>query len=667
MTATTALSGVGPARARYLERLGVGSVRDLLLLQPRRLEQRGECMAIADARTAIGQEVSVRGRLTGVRFHRSGGRRSLVRVRLEDGVSKIDALFFNQPWQRERMTALSDAGGEVEFFGRVVETKSGPAFTAPRVGTADSPLPAPGELVCVYPSTEGLGQAILRSTIAAAVVGHSDALVEPLDAASLARLGVPELAEAVCELHRPTGEGAFLAARRRVALEPLLELQARLAARRGENTPTGARVIKVTQPNAARLFDTFPFKPTAAQRRCLDEILADLAHPSPMRRLLHGDVGAGKTAVGVAAAIAVARGGGQAALLAPTELLAEQHHAGLAAALARAGIEAELLTGSLSAAARRTALQRIADGSAGVAIGTHALLSEDVAFHRLDLAIIDEQQRFGVAQRRVLLEKGAEVHALLMTATPIPRTLALTLYGDLDVSLLDERPPGRQPVATHVVGAAERELVVRRLGERLSNGERAFWVVPRIESQEEGDEDDPAAAEEAYATLRATFREHGVELVHGRLAREDRVTRVDRFRSGASHLLVGTTVIEVGVDVPEATFLVVDGAERFGLAQLHQLRGRVGRNASKSHCVLIAQGSGAERCQILTHTDDGFAIAEEDLNRRGMGELGGLRQSGDGLGLGLGDPLADAELQLFARDAMADKEVRAFYSGIAGE
>ncbi|MEM7308218.1 MAG: ATP-dependent DNA helicase RecG [Planctomycetota bacterium] len=660
---TTGLPGVGPARAERLARIGATCVRELLLLQPRRLARRGACVSAAEACAAVGAEVSVRGFVRGVRFHRTGGRRSLVRAQLEKGGASIDALFFNQPWQRERMRELQDGGEEVELYGKVVATKSGPALASPRIGTSESPLPAPGSFECFYPATDGLAQGFLRTTIGHAVREHADDLDETLSADELAGLGLPALPDAVRELHAPTAEEAFLAARRRVALEPILALQARLADRRERRVEGRARAVAVAPGAESELFADFPFEPTGAQRASLAEILGDLARTVPMRRLLQGDVGAGKTAVGVAACLHAARAGGQCAFLAPTELLAEQHFAGLAPMLERAGVRAVLVTGSIAARHRKAALAALASGEAQLAIGTHALFSDDVRFASLDLAVIDEQQRFGVAQRRALLSKGEDVHMLLMTATPIPRTLALTLYGDLELTLLSERPPGRGGVTTRVVPPDELGRVLRFLGDRLDGGERAFWVAPRIEA----DDDDPEAAEQtvpaaeqAFESLSKSFGAHGVELVHGRLAGEERAARVERFRRGDSRLLVGTTVIEVGVDVPEATVLVVDGAERFGLAQLHQLRGRIGRGSADSTCLLIARGEARERCAVLEETDDGFRIAEEDLAQRGMGDLAGLRQSGESFE-GLSDPEADVELLLFAGRAVCDPAVRARY------
>jgi ATP-dependent DNA helicase RecG len=667
-----ALSGIGPAREERLARLGLQTVRDLLLLAPRRIDAEPEPVAVRDARARVGRRARVAGHLGGVRLHRSGRRRSILRAKVTDATGAIELLFFNQPWQRERLGALAAAGTEVEVAGLVVETRGAPALSAPRVGTPDAPLPPPGALRPVYPTTAGVAQGLLAGAIATSVAEHLAWVPEVLAPDALAARGLPALPDAVRELHAPRDLDAFLAARRRVALEPMLALQARLAARRdrgGPGSPGRARAIP-RPADAAALFAPFGFRPTAAQVRCVEEILADMARDVPMRRLLQGDVGAGKTAVAVAAALAVAAAGGQVALLAPTEILAEQHHAALAEILARLGAPAVLVTGSLPAAARRAAEDALAGGAARIAIGTHALLSAGVRFQRLDLAVIDEQQRFGVAQRRALVDKGEDVHVLTMTATPIPRTLALTVYGDLAVSLLDELPPGRGAVDTLVLDPGERERVVAALAQRLEQGERAFWVAPRIADAAEDEDDpddpqDPSGAEAAHRRLARRLGRHGVELVHGRLPADERAARIARFRRGDARLLVGTTVIEVGIDVPEATVLVVEEAERFGLAQLHQLRGRIGRGTRPGTCVLLARGEGAERAGVLARTQDGFAIAEEDLRRRGMGELAGLRQAGSlGDVLGAGDPEADVELLLFARDAVGDAAVRAHYLGL---
>ncbi|HVS18423.1 MAG TPA: helicase-related protein, partial [Planctomycetota bacterium] len=421
-----------------------------------------------------------------------------------------------------------------------------------------------------------------------------------------------------------------------------------------------ARVLRLASGERARLAACFPFAFTGAQEAALDDLERDLARAQPMRRLLQGDVGSGKTAVGAWAALAAAANGAQTAFLAPTELLAEQHFAGLAPRFAAAGVRAVLLTGSLANARRAEVLAALADGSAQVAFGTHALFSADVRFAALALAVIDEQHRFGVAQRRRLLEKGRDVHALLMTATPIPRSLALTVYGDLEVTLIGEKPPGRGRVTTSWLRGAERARLRGRLERSLEAGGQVYWVVPRIEGTPSG----AGGAAERHAELAAgPLARFGVELVHGRLDAAERERRLARFRAGQARVLVATTVIEVGVDVPAADVMVIEEAQRLGLAQLHQLRGRVGRGPGDACCLLMGTSGARERFELLERTDDGFAVAEEDLRRRGMGDLLGLRQAGGGLAA-LEDSLErDLDLLLAARDLVGrDARLRGLYS-----
>jgi ATP-dependent DNA helicase RecG len=618
------------------------------------------------AASPVGAAVAVRGRPQALKLYRPGRRRSILSLDLVDDSGSVKALFFNQPWQWERLRALQAAGREVVLAGKIGRTRSGTALLAPSVeseGAEDLAAPTragASDWTPVYPTTEGLGQPLLRRLVEVVLEGCVGAVRESLTPHVLSELELPPLPVALRDLHRPHGAEAFLRARRRVGFERLLALQARLVRSRRTRAEESARAVELSVPERAELVARLPFRPTDGQARVLGEILDDLARQRPMRRLLQGEVGAGKTLVALAACAAVARAGGQAALLAPTELLAEQHAAGLVRACQAFGVRTVLLTGSLRAAERRAALAEISAGRAGLAIGTHALFSADVRFARLDLAVIDEQQRFGVAQKRALLDKGHDVHALLMTATPIPRTLALCFYGDLEVSLLAERPPGRGTVETHVVEPDGREGVLRFLRERLELGERAFWVCPRIETDEDevGEDDEGreqvAGADEAWRRLRGgPLGPLGVERVHGRIPAAERAASVERLREGRTHLLVGTSIVEVGVDVPEATVMVIEGAERFGLAQLHQLRGRVGRSPRPSWCFLLGTEASSERLRFLEECTDGFAIAEEDLRRRGMGDLAGARQAGENLE-GLGGVEVDARLVERAREIVRE-------------
>ncbi|MCH2104145.1 MAG: ATP-dependent DNA helicase RecG [Planctomycetes bacterium] len=644
----TTISGVGPARAGLLAELGVRTIRDLLLLAPQGLESTGVRASCAEAVGMVGAVVQITGRVERTRFFRRGGRQSVFTAYIADESGVIEAHWFNQSWLRE--TLVKDA--VVTVAGRIGVTKKGkPSLVVPRIGTEEKPLPAPGGWEPRYQTVDGIGQGLLRGLCRGTLELATD-LEDRAPLALLEELGLPRLSETPRALHEPRDPEEFTAARRRIALEGCLAMQARLQ-QSGDPERGAALPIETSDREHEALQALLPFRLTADQARVVEELRVDLSARRPMRRLLQGDVGTGKTAVAFYACVAAARAGAQAVLAAPTELLAEQHYAVLAPLFEAAGVKTCLLTGSTPARERKRVLRGLERGELQVAIGTHALFSEKVRCARLAVAVIDEQHRFGVAQRTRLLEKGPGVHVLLTTATPIPRTLALSLYGDLEVSVLKERPPGRGKVTTRWLKKRDGERLLGFLSERLAAGEQVFWVVPRIEqgSEERG-------AIEAHARLSTSvLSDHGVILVHGALDTELRQERLAAFRKGSAKVLVGTTVIEVGVDVPAATVLVVEGAERLGLAQLHQLRGRVGRGSRDGWCLLFGKSSAAERFELLEQTDDGFEIAEEDLRRRGMGELDGLRQSGGAL-----DPEEDLDLALAARDAIAgDPALRAAY------
>jgi ATP-dependent DNA helicase RecG len=649
----TALSGVGPARARALAAAGFSSLGDLLFHVPVRYEDRSTIRPLGAV--AAGETVTVRGRLDALRPIRVRRRGlTLVRGVVRDDSGELPVVWFNRPY----LAAQVDPEAEYLLHGGVRQTRAGRATrdggnkgsagAAPEGGGLELVNPScervdaavhSGRVVPIYGGAGELGPAFLRRLVLAALAAVDPArqVAEPLPADLLARHGLPPLGAALAELHDPglaaepfdaeTWNRRGSRAHRRLIYGELLELQLALARLR-------ARAVARPQGFTLRLDDrvrraaraVLPFRLTAAQKRVLGEIAADLERPTPMLRLLQGDVGSGKTIVAALALVVAIENGLQGAFMAPTELLAEQHHRTLERLL---GDRYRVALVTASAPDGEAARRRLAAGEVDLAVGTHALIQQGVGFRRLGLAVIDEQHRFGVAQRRLLQEKGARPNVLVMTATPIPRSLALAVHGDLDLSLLDELPPGRRPVATELVPARRRAEVYRRLAAELAAGDgRAYAVFPLIEASEAVA---AASLEGQGEEVRRWLAPLPVAFLHGRMGGAERERAVADFAAGRCRVLVATTIVEVGVDVPEATVMVIESAERFGLAQLHQLRGRVGRSGRPSRCVAIHGRPSEEarrRLAVFRDTTDGFRIAEEDLAIRGPGDLLGTRQSG---------------------------------------
>ena len=633
MSATDAIDAP-PAIRNRLRRLGLERPEDLILHLPLRYEDETRITTIAEA--AAGGALLVEGQVLDLAVG-AAPRRQLV-VRVADGSGGVLALRFIRfhASQQRGLEAASATGRRLRIFGEIRHGFHGPEMVHPRyrIVAADEPLAQ--TLTPVYPTTAGLGQGTLRRLIARALAGAD--LTELLDADWCLAQALPSFAEAVALLHAPpstvpesTLQDRSHPAWRRIKFDELLAQQ--LSLRRAYLARRRQRAPALPAPGllAGQLERSLPFALTAAQRRVAAEIAGDLAQSSPMQRLLQGDVGCGKTVVAALAACQAIEAGYQVALMAPTEILAEQHFLKLRGWLEPLAVEVLWLTGSLAGKLKRQRQQQAAT-SAQLIVGTHALIQERIDFSRLGLIIVDEQHRFGVRQRLALRRKGGNPHQLMMSATPIPRTLAMSYYADLDVSLIDQMPPGRTPVRTRLFSTARRAQVVAAVRAAVAGGRQAYWVCPLIEGSEKVD---LQPALDTYAALSAELVDLRIGLVHGRLRSEEKAAVMAAFVAGEIDLLVATTVIEVGVDVANASLMVIEHAERFGLAQLHQLRGRVGRGAHESVCVLLYQpplsASARARLKIIFEHDDGFEIARQDLRLRGPGEFVGSRQSGEPL------------------------------------
>jgi len=608
------LKGVGPALTEQLGRMGITRLLDLLLHLPLRYQDRSRLIPLGSL--VVEQEGLVEGQIVDARLA-YGRRRSLV-VTLEDGTGFLRLRYFY--FSRAQENALRP-GNHVRAFGQARLSREGLEMIHPEYRTYPSPPPAPEpELTPIYPTTRGLGQTRLRGLI--------DQLLSrewpESDGTPYSDLRF---------LHRPPADASseeIAEAQARIALDELTAYY--LVMRRRQSDRAGIRTLAL--PQAAHLgrvlLRHLGFRLTAAQRRVTTEVLEDLAQDRPMLRLLQGDVGSGKTVVAAFAAIRAAEHGAQTALMAPTEILAEQHYLNFVAWLEPLGIQVVLLAGSQTAGERKRVVGAIESGEALVAVGTHALFQDQVRFARLALTVVDEQHRFGVHQRMALKDKGTLPHQLVMTATPIPRTLTMALYADMDVSTLDELPAGRQPITTVAVADDRRHEVITRVAAEIEAGRQVYWVCPLIEIS---DALEAMSVEELEPLLAEGLPGIRIGVLHGRMKSAEKADVMSRFKGGELELLLATTVVEVGVDVPNATLMVIENPERMGLAQLHQLRGRVGRGGHASHCVLLyatpLSETGRQRLSVIRESQDGFQIAEEDLKIRGPGDLMGTRQTGE--------------------------------------
>ena len=613
------LKGVGPKTAERFEKLGILTLSDLLCHYPRRYLDFSKPYSIAEA--PADTECVVKAEV----FAKPGGRilpggRRMERITAGDDVSSLEITWFNNPYAAQKL----ELGQEYYFQGIVTGGMLRRQMVNPQVRTDAQVKSSPFE--AVYPQTEGLTSSAIAKCVRQ-LLPHAELLPDPLPPEMLKKYRLLSKADAVRAIHCPATEEEAFAARRRLIYEELLVLQ--LGIGRMKNHGAASTGAPMKKADASPFWESLPFSPTGAQRRAVEEILTDMSGETSMNRLLQGDVGSGKTLVAAAAIWACIRAGYQAALLAPTEILASQHAENLNRLLSPFGMRGALLTGGMKAAARRTTLAAIRDDEADLIVGTHAILSEGVEFARLGLAVVDEQHRFGVRQRGLLAEKAANPHLLVMSATPIPRTLGLLMYGDLDISILDELPPGRKPVKTRCITGKKRADLYGFLDREIDSGRQVYIVCPAIEDA--GGSGLNAVKSYYEDIAKAYLPDRRVGLMHGKLKPKEKAEVMDDFKSGRLDALVSTTVIEVGVDVPNATVMVIENAERYGLSALHQLRGRVGRGAAESWCFLVsdnASESVQKRLKFLCSTSDGFAVAQYDLETRGPGDFFGSRQHG---------------------------------------
>jgi len=621
----TAIKGISTTYQERLARLGLHTVKDLLYHLPRRYDDYSNLTTIN--RLRLGDEVTIVGRVRNVSVERSRSGLAIVKVVITDGTSAIEARWFGQQYLAKQF----HTGREIAISGQVDQYLGRLVFTAPEWEPLRKEMVHTGRLVPVYPLTKGVSARRLRTLIKETVDYWAPRIVDPVPASVLESANLMRLNRALQEIHFPESQESLERARKRLCFDEFLLLQLGLLGHRRRWHQLKGHALRVPESLIESFLNELPFSLTNAQRRALTGILEDMRRPTPMRRLLQGDVGSGKTVVAVAASLATIHNGLQVAVMAPTGILAEQHYQTISSQIAhRPEVRCALLTGSLPESDKTRIRDLAARGEIDLLVGTHALIQNTVTLSNLGLVVVDEQHRFGVLQRATLSERAeGEPHLLAMSATPIPRTLAMTLYGDLDISVLDELPPGRQQVITAARSEPSRERIYSFIGSQVEKGRQAFIVCPLIEAS---DEIDACGATEEYERLRTqVYPNLRLGLLHGRLSSEEKDSIMAAFKARDLDILVTTSVIEVGIDIPNASVIMIENADRFGLAQLHQLRGRVGRGEHKSYCILLSgdpSEAGLERLRIMEQTSDGFALAEEDLRLRGPGDFFGVRQHG---------------------------------------
>ena len=640
------IKGIGPRRSSYFKRVGVETVKDLIHLVPHRYIDYSTILRISDAR--INDEATVMGHVDLVEARRTRNRMNLLTLTLRDESGSIVLKWFNRPDLKNKFK-IGDrllASGKISFYRG--QQMVNPLYEI--IGEDETDDKKRGSVIPIYPLTEGLSIWDIRRAVRIALDECLDEVSETLPRTLLTRHQLTPLKHALNDLHFPGSTEQARAARNRLVYDEFFFFELTLALRKAQVTDKVGISFKDTGTLARKLLSALPFTLTSGQQRAVADITADMQRPRPMNRLLQGDVGSGKTVVALYAILVAIENGYQAVMMAPTEILAEQHFIVLRDMLSTVGLQPHLLTGSIKSKERTAVLEKIGSGEAKLILGTHALIEEDTTFHRLGLVVVDEQHRFGVMQRAALVNKGINPDFLVLSATPIPRTLALTLYGDLDISVITEKPPKRGEVITKIVKDKEKQTVFTFVREVLSQGHQAFVICPIIEKSEKMD---LRSVNEVTKEISAAFPDFSVGVIHGRLNTQDRIRIMNEYRSGRIDILVATTVVEVGVDIPNATVMLIEHPERFGLAQLHQLRGRIGRGAQTSYCFLIlnryVQPGTYERIKFFEEHNDGFALAQKDIRLRGQGEILGKRQHGlpD---IRIGDLEYDQKILYHARD-----------------